>query len=362
MVPWTPVFVECVLRGWRCAVALACLAWSVGAWAVPVREGAPTVVFQAGLASDKSVWRAVLNALEPHVATLALDRPGHGAEPDTQAPRDACTVAREQRAQLQRAGVKPPYVLVGHSLGGTYQFAYAKLFPEEVAGLVLVDATPPGHWVRMQAEAPAQAALVKVMRSVAFSAVDRREFDAQADCFDQLGLDQPLKVPTKVLVAGRFRAEEKGAFEAMMLRSRPHWLALTGATALEVVWDAGHLIPIDCPEDVAEAVLALAGQPEVRIALPAVPAKDALPVAPGATRAQVLERLGQPTETLTAAEAEVWVYNHRVEVPALLGFLPVVGDAIDLLDWAQRQRHSHEVVVQFDAQGVVKRIKRRALE
>ena len=60
-------------------------------------------------------------------AVFAYDRPGYAGNPASEAPRDPCTVAAELRAQLRTAGLQPPYVLVGHSLGGLYQYVFARL-------------------------------------------------------------------------------------------------------------------------------------------------------------------------------------------------------------------------------------------
>ena len=117
-------------------------------------KGLPVIVMQAGLSDGKEVWNKVVPTLSKNFTVLTFDRPGRANNPATNAPRDACTIATEQRALLQALGLKPPYLLVGHSLGGLYQFAFAKLYPTEVAGIVLVDPTPPNHWQRMQKEAP----------------------------------------------------------------------------------------------------------------------------------------------------------------------------------------------------------------
>ena len=53
--------------------------------------------------------------------------------------RDAATIVAELRASLQALDIEPPYVLVGHSIGGTYMELYARSYPEEVAGVVFVD-------------------------------------------------------------------------------------------------------------------------------------------------------------------------------------------------------------------------------
>ncbi|WP_079436508.1 alpha/beta fold hydrolase [Zoogloea sp. LCSB751] len=217
-------------------------------------KGTPPVVLQAGLGDSKKTWKNVLQPLAAEHLVVAIDRPGRNGLADADTPRDPCSIAREQHALLREAGITPPYLLVGHSLGGLYQFVYAKLYPQEVAGIVLLDPTPPHHWTRIQREAPSAAALLKTLRVVAFSRTDRAEFDDQETCLDTLDLQTPLAKPAKVLVAGRLRPEEKGDFEKMMKQSCRDWARLTGIAALDVVWDSGHFIQKDGPEDVIDAV------------------------------------------------------------------------------------------------------------
>lgn len=225
---------------------------------VRLGQGAPPVVLQAGLGDSKRTWKKVLQPLAEKHLVVAIDRPGRNGLADVDTSRDPCSIAREQHALLHRANITPPYLLVGHSLGGLYQFVYAKLYPQEVAGIVLLDPTPPHHWTRIQREAPTAAALLKTLRVVAFTRSDRAEFDNQESCLDTLDLQKPLAVPAKVLVAGRLRPEERGDFEKMMKQSRQDWTRLTGIAALDVIWDSGHFIQKDSPEDVIDAVQQLA--------------------------------------------------------------------------------------------------------
>jgi pimeloyl-ACP methyl ester carboxylesterase len=219
-------------------------------------HGAPVVVLQSGLGDGSAVWRQVSARLEPHATVFSYDRPGYGSSPASNAERDPCTIAREQRALLAAAGLKPPYVLVGHSLGGLYQFAYAKLFPEEVAGLVLLDATHPQHWQRLQAEAPVTASVIRGLRATAFSRVMRREFDAQSACLDALDLKQPLAVPARLLVRSQFDLMEQGKFKQVVTQLSADWALLTG-TRVERVAGAGHYLQNDRPAVVADAIIAL---------------------------------------------------------------------------------------------------------
>jgi pimeloyl-ACP methyl ester carboxylesterase len=75
--------------------------------------------------------------------TFAYTRAGYDGSSPASGPRDAATIVAELRAELQRRLIPPPYVVVGHSLGGLYAQYFARQFPSEVSGLLLIDST---HW------------------------------------------------------------------------------------------------------------------------------------------------------------------------------------------------------------------------
>lgn len=228
-----------------------------GSRAVRAGQGAPVIVLQSGLGDGAAPWRAVFETLSREHEVIAIERPGYGGSAPAAAPRDPCTIAAEQRALLQRLGVRPPYVLVGHSLGGRYQWVYAALYPDDVAGLVLVEATHPEHWQRLQRDAPTMAATVSALR-VAFSATMKREFDDQDRCLAQrIGPAQRAalaRIPARVLARDSYSLPERGAFAAMHARSQHDWLALTAARELQRVAGSGHYLQRDRPDAVAAAV------------------------------------------------------------------------------------------------------------
>lgn len=280
---------SCTLSGLTLMLALAS-AWlmSTGARAEQrgqaytlQGEGTPAAVLQAGLGDGQSVWQQVLPALAAHRAVVAIDRPGHGRAPAGDGPRDPCRVAVQQRALLREAGVAPPFLLVGHSLGGLYQFVYAHLYPQDVAGLVLLDPTHPRHWAVMQAEAPTQAALVKALLTVTMSRVDREEFRAQADCLDRLALERPPALPVLLQFSGRPGTGEDADFRRLLEGLRRDWLRLAGAAPdqARTVWDSGHYIQKERPDAVAAAVQAVAAQAGGSTA--GMPASSTSPMAPG---------------------------------------------------------------------------------
>ena len=104
-------------------------------------SGGPMVVFEAGAGSPLETWVRVQRRVAEFASTIAYDRAGNGTSPRGPTPRDGRQIATELHTILRNAKAAPPYVLVGHSLGGPYIRVFAGMYPDEVAGMVLVDPT-----------------------------------------------------------------------------------------------------------------------------------------------------------------------------------------------------------------------------
>jgi pimeloyl-ACP methyl ester carboxylesterase len=109
--------------------------------------GSPAVVFDSALGATSVSWTLV----QPEVARLtracAYDRAGFGRSEAGPLPRTAGVIAGELRTLLSRAGVPPPFLLVGHSFGGLVMRIFAARHRDECAGLVLVDPAHPEEWL-----------------------------------------------------------------------------------------------------------------------------------------------------------------------------------------------------------------------
>lgn len=103
----------------------------------------PVIVFDSGWAADSRAWKRVMAGLSDRHRVCAQDRAGQGPSSPGPLPRDGEAVARDLHAALSRGSVPKPWVLVGHSLGGLNMRHFVRLFPADVAGLVLVDPTSP---------------------------------------------------------------------------------------------------------------------------------------------------------------------------------------------------------------------------
>lgn len=109
-------------------------------------EGRPTVVFDAALGASSVSWSRVQPAVAEFTRACTYDRAGFGWSEAGPLPRTIDRVASELHRLLQAASLPPPYLLVGHSLGGFTARLYAARYRSEVAGLVLVDPAVPEEW------------------------------------------------------------------------------------------------------------------------------------------------------------------------------------------------------------------------
>lgn len=105
-------------------------------------NGVPAVVFVPGAGSVGMDFLLVHQQVAGFSTAFSYDRAGTGWSEGIALPRTADNVTDELRALLQQVGVPPPYVLVGHSLGGAYVQRYAQRFPDDVAAMLLLD---PAH-------------------------------------------------------------------------------------------------------------------------------------------------------------------------------------------------------------------------
>jgi pimeloyl-ACP methyl ester carboxylesterase len=109
----------------------------------------PTVILEAGMASFSSNWHWVQTELARDTRVVAYDRAGLGWSDAAPEPHDAQQSARDLHTALQQVRISGPYVLAGHSYGGLVMRAFADLYPDEVVGMVLVDASHPDQWLHI---------------------------------------------------------------------------------------------------------------------------------------------------------------------------------------------------------------------
>jgi pimeloyl-ACP methyl ester carboxylesterase len=166
-----------------------------------VGAGEPAVVFDSGLGLDGDAWRDVQAEVGRVTRACAYDRAGLGYSDPAPRPHGNRRMARELSRLLERAGVRGPYVLVGHSMGGVNLRLLASEHPDAVAGMVLVDAMgdeqPSRYWALLPEadRAGFRAGLATLPEGVDFDTLAEGLADMRASS-RSLG-DKPLVVLTR---------------------------------------------------------------------------------------------------------------------------------------------------------------------
>jgi hypothetical protein len=309
-----------------------------------ITNGAPTLVLQAGLGDDSRTWKDILPELTAQYRVFIVDRPGTGLSPDATGPRDPCTIAQEQHDMLKREGIAPPYLLVGHEL---------------------------------QQQFPQSARMLKGLKKVAFSAMQRREFDDQTVCLNRAEFAQaPPQKPGRILIAGRSRPSDPEGYEAFHLSLAQEWPALIGIHKVDMVWDSAHYIHQEQPARVIAAIRQIASPKdcpkgciklEQRLDQVNIGGTKPVDIVYGETNKNTIDAVvGAPIGNCIIPfdqSGSVCIYRTKPKAaPALLSLVPIVGDIIDATEIAVNLKEWRELVVEYDEYNVVRHAGIRAIE
>jgi pimeloyl-ACP methyl ester carboxylesterase len=111
-----------------------------------IGESSPTVILESGVGSNTLLWAYIQPSVAETTRVCAYDRAGYGWSEVSSSERTTPNMAEELHTPLTQAGIEPPYILVGHSFGGLVIRTYGSLYPDEVVGLVLIDAAHPNQF------------------------------------------------------------------------------------------------------------------------------------------------------------------------------------------------------------------------
>jgi pimeloyl-ACP methyl ester carboxylesterase len=122
-------------------------------------DAEPPVIFESGISATCLNWTEVRGQVARFAQASAYDRAWLGWSDPANSPRTTLNIIEELHALLNAADVPAPYILVGHSFGGILVRAYAARYPEQVAGLILVDPLSAREWLDIS---PAQARMLRL--------------------------------------------------------------------------------------------------------------------------------------------------------------------------------------------------------
>jgi pimeloyl-ACP methyl ester carboxylesterase len=239
-------------------------------------SGSPTVILEAGAGGGASAWTQVQAEIAAFARVCSYDRaniPGGASDP-AQKPRTAGDVVADLHAALAASGVPGPFVLVGHSDGGLFVRLYASLHPDEVVGLVLVDAVSENleeaeaalleELLTPEQLSQYQAALEQQANAPFVARVDDEQVDMAASSAEMRAArsDSPLRpMPLFVLTHGVPSPPAPGEPPAIARDKERIWQQVQDELALLVpnakhlvVRDSGHIIQQEQPGAVIDAI------------------------------------------------------------------------------------------------------------
>ena len=268
-------------------------------------SGNPTILFESGSGEGWYTWALVQPALARSYRTCSYDRAGIGFS-DPRGERTLSALNDDLHDLLRRAGEKPPYILVGHSLGGVLVQRYAARYRDEVAGIVLVDSAqedfdawfPPlpaeqeavraarekrrnqiagwradGKWPPMDFHDALPRALRDLLRLRSASAEWWEARFAESGLLDGSAApsseERRLDMPLVVITATEWqrvpwRTEERQAAWTRARTEAQRELASRSSRSRHILVPTGHHVPLERPQAVIDAVREVAEQARPR--------------------------------------------------------------------------------------------------
>jgi pimeloyl-ACP methyl ester carboxylesterase len=218
-------------------------------------SASPAVILEAGfVTSGIGSWSTVHGDIAKFAQVVSYDRAGLAESEPGPTPRSAKQIALELHTVLQNAGIRPPYVLVGHSLGGPLIRVFATMYPGDVAGMVLVDPAQEAFndWTKLHPPPGRQEQETQIAKAPQGL---RDEFAAIDGIFEQArGAKVPPGIPVTLVTAAKQDPGTTVEMRQRITQAHKAWIeSIPGG--LQVTADkSGHFIQMQEPQLVVDAI------------------------------------------------------------------------------------------------------------
>jgi pimeloyl-ACP methyl ester carboxylesterase len=237
-------------------------------------DGPVTVLLETGLGAESNEWAPVADALKHHARVLWYDRANRGASDQAPGPRRVQAMRDDLDALIKASGVRPPFLLVGHSFGGLLMRAFARDRRAEIRGLLLVESMHPRQFDLLGPLFPASddsdTKTLADMRELWQQAWKHPESTPEhidfADAFaqDRIEAGALASLPVCVLSAASWSSAPFIADEHIRETLQSQWNALqaelarlSDQTQSVYLEQSSHFVQRDQPDAIAHAALAL---------------------------------------------------------------------------------------------------------
>ena len=212
-------------------------------------RGKPVVVFEQFGPGPLEPWAKIQNGVAEFATAVIYEHAGGMASGAGLPPRDGKRISRELRDALRSADLEPPFVMVGYSMAGPYVRVFAGEYPDEVAGLVLIDPSKEKFFEWLWENDPESHKIAN------WHLQAKTELGMTKETFKQAAAAGIPHVPTVVLTGGKGKNTVKGRL------SMPRWIAAHRDYVARlpkgrhvISKRSGHAIPFQEPERVVEVI------------------------------------------------------------------------------------------------------------
>lgn len=218
---------------------------------------APTVVFESGLGDGLKVWNEVFNEVQEFTGAFVYSRPGYTPgirKVGFGSKRTAADSAALLHQILRKSDTPAPYILVGHSIGGLYVLEFARNYPDQVAGLVLVDARLPEFTEKCEAAGVklCQPPILFTLLSPPHVAAEIRGIQAsEANAPEAADIGD---IPTILLAATKPPPGGSADTQQIWLEVQRNFATSLSDGQLIIAEGSGHYIQRDVPHFVIQAI------------------------------------------------------------------------------------------------------------
>ena len=223
-------------------------------WLECTGEGSPTIVLESGLGGDHRTWDRVAPELSATARVCVYDRAGIADSDPAPGTRTAADAVDDLRALLDAAGIAPPYVLVGFSYGGIVTQLHASMYPDDVAGIVLIESNHPleaaqfaEHLTPEQVELDREMALGNPEGLDVFAGMD------EAAAAGPLP-DVPLVVVTAGISEGWPPGWDAEALDALRAAQQADLATFTSQGTQVIAESSRHHVPSEEPATIVRAI------------------------------------------------------------------------------------------------------------
>jgi pimeloyl-ACP methyl ester carboxylesterase len=222
-------------------------------------SGKPVIVLINGGSGPIEGWMKILPDISETSTVLSYNRLGVGGSDKPKEAQDGRTIIQTLREALEILGVEPPYVLVGHSLGGLYANLFARLYPNEVAGMVFLEASHPKDLALNQSQGKTVKA-INHMLSVFDSFSSHKQYNEVnfvKETVNQIQQEDSFPdIPVYVITGGKENRMVPADVRHKRLAHQLEYLSLASNSKHIVAEKSGHFPQLTDPQIVIETIKA----------------------------------------------------------------------------------------------------------